>query len=214
MGPKWAVVEGGRFGGTCVNVGCVPKKVMFNTSFVNETIHEAKHFGFTVGEVTFDWAKLKASRDHYIKRLNGIYESGLDKLDITRIEGMASFDGPKTLVVNGQKIQGEHILIAVGGAPNQLNVPGEEHIINSDGFFELETQPKKVAIIGAGYIAVELAGVLNGLGTDTSLCVRKEHALRSFDSMLMTELDKNMKKAGNLSVLKASNYIHASLAVL
>lgn len=202
-GAKVAVIEGGRWGGTCVNVGCVPKKVMYNTAHVAEVIHEAKEFGFTInGEVTFDWGKLKLYRDRYIKRLNGIYEGGLDKMSIDRITGLASFDGPNNLVLSNtadgaeKRITAKHILIAVGGTPNKLGVPGDEHVINSDNFFELETQPKKVGVLGAGYIAVELAGVLHGLGSDTSLIVRGDKALRTFDTMISTHLDNSMKKAG------------------
>ena len=207
-GARVAVIEGGRWGGTCVNVGCVPKKVMYNTSHVRETLHEAKEFGFTIPEgTTFDWGKVKLYRDRYIKRLNGIYEGGLDKLNIERITGLASFDGPNTLVVSpshsddtttasNKKVTAQHILIAVGGEPNKLGVPGDEHLIDSDGFFELETQPKKVGVLGAGYIAVELAGVFHGLGTDTSLIVRGERALRNFDATISSHLDTCMKKAG------------------
>lgn len=181
---------------------------MFNTSTVNEVLHQAKEFGFNVpAGVTFDWSKVKQYRDRYIQRLNGIYEGGLDKLNIQRIAGHASFDGPHTLVVKGKtaaegeeettrKITAQHILIAVGGAPNKLGVPGDEHLIDSDGFFDLETQPRKVGVLGAGYIAVELAGVFQGLGSDTSLIVRGERALRSFDTMLSTQLDAAMKKSG------------------
>lgn len=213
-GAKVAVIEGGRFGGTCVNVGCVPKKVMFNAATISEVIHEAKEFGFNVPEgVTFDWGKLKQYRDRYIKRLNGIYESGLDKLNIQRIHGHASFDGPNTLVVTSKaedgtdetkNITSERVLIAVGGEPNKLAVPGGEHVINSDGFFELECQPKKVAVIGAGYIAVELSGVFHALGSDTSLIIRKDKPLRSFDSMLSTQLDSAMRKSGTLQLLWAT----------
>jgi len=201
-GATAAIIEAGRWGGTCVNVGCVPKKVMFNASHVNEVLHEAKEFGFSVSDVSFNWSKLKAYRDRYISRLNGIYVSGLDKLNVTHIDGFASFIDPQTIKVVGADkeketiLRGKHILIAVGGAPNGLGVPGEELAIDSDGFFLLETQPKKAAVIGAGYIAVELAGVFNGLGTDTSLFVRGDKALRNFDAMLSTQLDANMKKAG------------------
>eukprot|EP00598_Pedospumella_elongata_P004334 CAMPEP_0184978238 /NCGR_PEP_ID=MMETSP1098-20130426/8809_1 /TAXON_ID=89044 /ORGANISM="Spumella elongata, Strain CCAP 955/1" /LENGTH=479 /DNA_ID=CAMNT_0027501355 /DNA_START=77 /DNA_END=1516 /DNA_ORIENTATION=+ len=202
-GAKVAVIEGGRWGGTCVNVGCVPKKVMYNTAHVAEVIHEAKEFGFTItGKVTFDWSKLKLYRDRYIKRLNGIYEGGLDKMNIDRITGLAAFDGPNNLVLSNtadgaeKRITAKHILIAVGGTPNKLGVPGDEYVLNSDSFFELETQPKKVAVLGAGYIAVELAGVLHGLGSDTSLLVRHDKALRTFDNMISTHLDNSMKKAG------------------
>jgi glutathione reductase (NADPH) len=203
-GAKVAVIEGNRWGGTCVNVGCVPKKVMFNTAHVAETLHEAKEFGFTIGgEITFDWGKLKLYRDRYIKRLNGIYEGGLDKLNIARITGMAAFDGPHRLLVDPQDgstdkrtVTAEHILIAVGGTPKALGIPGDEYIIDSNGFFDLETQPKKVAVLGAGYIAVELAGVLHGLGSDTSLLVRGGKALRAFDATISDHLDSSMKKAG------------------
>jgi glutathione reductase (NADPH) len=193
-----------------VNVGCVPKKVMFNASTVHETLHQAKEFGFAVPEgVTFDWGKIKLYRDRYIKRLNGIYEGGLQKLNIDRIAGIGSFESANTIVVTDdsaegtapRKITAEHVLIAVGGAPNKLGVPGEEFCIDSDGFFELEQQPKKVAVLGAGYIAVELAGVFHGLGTDTTLLVRGERALRTFDATISAHLDASMKKSGT-SALK------------
>lgn len=179
-------------------MGCVPKKVMFNAASVAETIKEAKEFGFTVGDVSFDWSAIKRYRDRYIQRLNGIYSSGLDKLKITRFEGFASFEDANTVIVNDQRIKAKHVLIAVGGKPKKLGVPGDEHVINSDVFFTLETQPKKVGVLGAGYIAVELAGVFHGLGTDTSLFVRGDKALRSFDSMINTHLDKSMRHAGML----------------
>ena len=221
-GAKVVVVEGSRYGGTCVNVGCVPKKVMYNTAHVAEVISEAKHFGFNIENVSWDWKTLKKSRDKYISRLNAIYSNGLDsskvqvyflcahtvlltssclQSQVDHVEGFASFSAPGKIKVNDKVISGKHILIAVGGAPNKLGVPGEEYVIDSDGFFALEEQPKKVAIIGAGYIAVELAGVFNGLGTNTSLFVRQKTALRNFDSMIVTALDDSMKKVMNLRML-------------
>jgi glutathione reductase (NADPH) len=178
---------------------------MFNAATVSEVVHHAKDFGFTVPEGTsFDWTKLKQFRDRYIARLNGIYESGLENLSIDRINGRASFEGPNTLVVRGtghshtesRKVTAEHICIAVGGEPNQLEVPGGEHVISSDGFFALESQPKKVGVVGGGYIAVELASVLHILGTDTSLIVRGDRALRSFDVTLSKHLNESFKKSG------------------
>jgi glutathione reductase (NADPH) len=199
-GAKVCIIEQNEWGGTCVDVGCVPRKVMFNAAHVQEIINDAGHFGFSVPYSTFDWGNLKRSRETYIKRLNGIYERGLNKLDITQIhnQGYASFDKDgKTINVGSKKYSADHVVIAVGGAPNSLNVPGDEHALNSDDFFhKLHEQPKKVAVIGAGYIAVELAGVLNGLGSDTSLFVRGDNALRSFDDMLQQNLDKSMKHAG------------------
>jgi len=195
-GAKVAIIENSRFGGTCVNVGCVPKKVMFNTSLVNEIIHDAKHFGYTVGEVSFDWTKVKKSRDRYIERLNRIYEDGLDKINVTRISGYASFSGEKSVSVGDETYTADHIVIAVGGKPMTLGVEGEELIGSSDDFFLLEKQPRKAAVFGAGYIAVEMAGLLNGLGTETSLFVRGPYALRTFDTMISAHLDASMKKAG------------------
>lgn len=170
---------------------------MFNASHVMEAIHDAKEFGINVGDVSFDWAKLKRYRDRYIARLNTIYEGGLDKLKITRIQGYASFIDANTLRVGeSQIVRGDKILVAVGGSPASLPVPGGEHVLDSDGFFELETQPKKAAIIGSGYIAVELGGVFNGLGTEAHLFARENSILRTFDPMIQAHLIKAMNKSG------------------
>lgn len=170
---------------------------MFNASHVMEAIHDAKEFGINVGDVSFDWAKLKRYRDRYISRLNTIYEGGLDKMKITRIQGYASFIDENTLRVGeSQVVRGDKILVAVGGSPASLPIPGGEHVIDSDGFFELETQPTKAAIIGSGYIAVELGGVFNGLGTEAHLFARENSILRTFDPMIQTQLIKAMNKNG------------------
>ena len=198
-GKKVCIVENNAWGGTCVNVGCVPKKVMFNAAHVHSVIKDSGHFGFSVPVTTFDWGNLKRSRDTYIGRLNKIYENGLGKLEITRVmnQGYAIFanDG-KSIAVGDKMYTADHVVIAVGGTPRKLGVPGEEFALDSDGFFELKEQPKKVAVIGAGYIAVELAGVFHELGTDTSLFVRGDKALRNFDEMLSTALDASMRKSG------------------
>lgn len=165
-GAKVAVIERGRknagagLGGTCVNFGCVPKKVMFNTAMHAEMLHTAKEYGFenVPEKPTFNWNLLKQKRDAYVTRLNGIYETNLGKANIEHVEGVATFCDDKVVDVNGQKYSGKHILIAVGGYPSMPDIPGIEHCISSDGFFHLETQPKKVAVVGAGYIATELAG--------------------------------------------------------
>jgi glutathione reductase (NADPH) len=207
-GAKVAIIEASRWGGTCVNVGCVPKKIMWNTAHVAEILHDAKHFGIVHKGFHYDWVSAKAARDTYIKRLNQIYEGGLSKLNIDRIAGFGSFapttssDGLTHLHVDGAdgkftSIAAKHVVVAVGGTPSSLGgIPGEDLALDSNGFFELEQQPKKAAVIGAGYIAVELAGVLNALGSDTSLFVRGDTALRPFDSMLKSSLDASMKKAG------------------
>jgi len=197
-GAKVGVVERQALGGTCVNVGCVPKKVMFNAAMVNEMISAAKEYGFDNCDngPKFNWATIKDMRDFYVKRLNGIYSRNLENSGVTLIEGLASFDGSNSVKVGDTTYTADHINIAVGGKTVMPAIPGIEHCIDSDGFFLLEEQPKKVAVIGAGYIAVELAGIFQELGSATSLFVRGDKALRRFDPILSENLDTAMKKAG------------------
>jgi len=202
-GAKVAVAEVGRIGGTCVNVGCVPKKVMWNAASIAETAHDMSHYGFSgLDDISFDWKVLKESRDVYIQRLNGIYERNIKNSGITQLKGYASLAGQNTVSV--QPFGGEaatytakHILIAVGGKPTFPPGEGiEEHSISSDGFFELEELPRKAIVVGGGYIAVELAGVLQALGTDTKLVLRKSYAMRNLDTMLRNTLDEEMERQG------------------
>ncbi|XP_060065480.1 glutathione reductase, mitochondrial-like [Ylistrum balloti] len=196
FGVKVGLVEQARWGGTCVNVGCVPKKVMFNTAMHAEMMKEHKDYGFDVKCNGFDWGVVKKSRDEYIKRLNGIYESNLAKSKVDTIVGKATFTDDGCVDVNGQKYSADHIMVATGGYPFIPNIPGSEHGISSDGFFELEELPKKVVVIGAGYIAVELAGIFNALGSDTSIMIRYDKVLRTFDSMVSDSVTKNMEDDG------------------
>lgn len=210
-GAKVGVVEKARLGGTCVNVGCVPKKVMWNAATIAETLHDMHHYGFTGGQssdVSFNWSFIKEARDKYIVRLNGIYERNMGNSDVASILGAAALgdksdDGINTVVVTPSDgadpvtYTAKHVLIAVGGYPEFPEGEGvKEHSISSDGFFELEDLPRKAVVVGAGYIAVELAGVLHSLGTDTSLVVRKAKALREFDDMIADTLDEEMAKQG------------------
>ncbi|TNE52182.1 MAG: glutathione-disulfide reductase [Deltaproteobacteria bacterium] len=195
-GASVAIIEGGRLGGTCVNVGCVPKKVMWNAASIAEHIRMAKSYGFSLETSGLDWAHLKRTRDAYVTRLNGIYDRGLGLSGVELIEGWAKFVDPHTLDVNGEKIQAKHILIATGGRPTLPDVPGAELGITSDGFFELEEQPKHVAIVGAGYIAVEIAGVMKALGSKVTVLLRNEQLLRSFDAQLRETLMEEMAKEG------------------
>jgi glutathione reductase (NADPH) len=200
-GKRVAVIERARWGGTCVNVGCVPKKIMYMTSTMAEQMrHDVTHYGFAPPEVKLDYPLLKKRRDAYIVRLNNIYTDGLDSAGVTKIVGDATFVDPHTVAVTKdgqtQNITGEKILIAVGGRPDLPEIPGMEQCITSDGFFEMEELPTKAVVVGAGYIAVELAGVLNGLGVDTHLVVRQHKALRSFDDDITDHLDKEMIRQG------------------
>ncbi|MBH0039777.1 MULTISPECIES: glutathione-disulfide reductase [unclassified Pseudoalteromonas] len=196
-GAKVALIEAKHMGGTCVNVGCVPKKVMWHGAQVAEAINlYAPDYGFNVEVKGFDWSKLVESREAYIGRIHKGYDSGLASNGVTVIKGFAKFVDNKTVEVNGEHYTADHILIAVGGRPSIPHIEGAEHGIDSNGFFELKEQPKRVAVIGAGYIAVELAGVLHGLGTETHLFVRKHAPLRSFDPYIVDTLVEVMAAEG------------------
>lgn len=199
-GANVAVIEGKSLGGTCVNVGCVPKKVMYNAGSVSETLHDAHHFGFKVVKPEFDWLTLKEGRDLYISKLNAIYKRMLEKSNISLISGQATFSGPNTVNVNGNSYSADNILVAVGGRPSlpsAAELLGVEHCLTSDTFFALESQPRTVAVVGAGYIGVELAGVFNALGSTTDLFTRRDKLLSAqFDDMVVDALAMEMGKRG------------------
>lgn len=196
---------------SCRLSSCVPKKVTFNAAALAEAIHDAKSYGFSVQQTApFDWTTFKTKRDAYIKRLNGIYERNLanDKVDylhgwgrlLSKNQAEVTLDDGSKVLVNAKKI-----LVAVGGKPSPPpQIPGAELGINSDGFFDIDTQPKKVAIIGAGYIAVEFAGMFNALGTETHLFIRGETFLRSFDPMIQESVTKEYERLG-VNLHKKSN---------
>ncbi|AWH88652.1 glutathione-disulfide reductase [Limnobaculum parvum] len=196
-GKKCAIVEAKYLGGTCVNVGCVPKKVMWHAAQIAEAIHlYGPDYGFDTTVNRFDWKKLIESRTAYIDRIHQSYDRVLGNNKVDVIHGFARFVDAHTVEVNGEKITADHILIATGGRPSVPSIPGAEYGINSDGFFALDEMPKRVAVIGAGYIAVEIAGVLNGLGVDTHLFVRQHAPLRTFDPMIVETLLEVMAAEG------------------
>ena len=196
-GAKVLLIEAKHVGGTCVNVGCVPKKVMWYGAQVAEALHlYAKDYGFDVSVNKFNWQTLVDRREAYIERIHGAYDRGLAANGVTLVNGYGKFVDSKTVEVNGEHYTADHILIATGGAPSIPNIPGAEHGIDSNGFFALTEQPKRVAVIGAGYIAVELAGVLHGLGSETHLFVRKHSPLRNFDPLLSEALVEAMEAEG------------------
>jgi glutathione reductase (NADPH) len=195
-GARVAVIEYGPLGGTCVNVGCVPKKVMWYTASQAHHFERAADYGYDVSVNGHDWAALKARRDAYVERLNGIYESNLDNSGVTYIAGAAGFVDEHTIAVGDDEYQAERIVIATGGRPSVPNIPGAELGITSDGFFELPERPQRVLVAGSGYIAVELAGVFNGLGSQVQLVVRKDSIIRRFDAMLGEQLMEAMEKDG------------------
>ena len=195
-GQKCAVIERGKMGGTCVNVGCVPKKIMWFGANLSHALDEAKSYGFDVSNNGFSWPKLVEKRQTYISGINEWYYGYLKDLGIDEISGDAHFIDEHTVEVDGKTYSANHITIATGTAPALADIPGAEHAITSDGFFALLERPDKVAIVGSGYIAVELAGVLNSLGTEVTMYLRKEHVLGEFDSLLKTTLFKELKNSG------------------
>lgn len=206
-GKRAAVIEMDKMGGTCVNVGCVPKKVMWNAASIAHALRDAEGYGFKVNLHDFSWQKLVAGREGYIQGINNWYGNYLSDSGIEWIKGEGHFVDAHTLEVNGDHYTADHIVISPGGYPNVPNIPGAEHGITSDGFFALTEQPGRVAIVGAGYIAVELAGLLNALGSEVDLLLRRQHFLTGFDAMLRETLMEQMVNDGvnimpNINVLQ------------
>jgi len=207
-GVKAAVIENGPLGGTCVNVGCVPKKVMWYTAQHAHFIEHAHDYGFDVVANGHDWSKVKERRDRYISRLNSIYAGNLERRGVELIRGTARFLDANTIDVDGRHYSATRIVIATGGYPVVPELPGAELGFTSDGFFELDERPERVAVVGSGYVSVELGGVFHGLGSETTVLVRKDGVLRSFDEMLGRELRIAMEAAG---VSFATGFVPQSL---
>ncbi|HDR1433282.1 glutathione-disulfide reductase [Pasteurella multocida] len=196
-GKKCAIIEAKALGGTCVNVGCVPKKVMWYGAQIAEAIHQyAPDYGFDLQVNKFDFAKLVESRQAYISRIHTSYHNVLAKNNVDVIQGFAKFVNANTVEVNGEHITADHILIATGGRPSRPAIPGAEYGIDSDGVFALSELPKRVAVVGAGYIAVELAGVMNSFGVKTHLFVRQHAPLRHFDPLIVDTLLEVIQQDG------------------
>ncbi|WP_410472618.1 glutathione-disulfide reductase [Faucicola mancuniensis] len=201
-GKKCAIIETKHVGGTCVNVGCVPKKIMWYGAQVAEALHKyAPDYGFDVDVKNFDYKQLIKVRGAYIERTHGSYQRGFDKNGVELIHGFAKFIDQNSVEVThadgtSETITADHILIATGGRPSRPNIEGAEHGIDSDGFFALTDLPKSVAVVGAGYIAVEIAGVFASLGSDTHLIVRKDKPLRTFDGYIVDTLLEVMTADG------------------
>ena len=187
-GARAAVVEHGRLGGTCVNVGCVPKKLMWYAASLGHTVDEYAGYGFDVSRTGFSWPALKRARDAYVERLNGVYARRLETEGVVRYEGTARFVGARTIAIGDMRLSADHVAVATGGIPAVPSTPGAELGITSDGFFELDERPGKVVVAGSGYVAVELAGVLRALGSEVTMVLRRDRLLRAFDEMLGTEL--------------------------
>lgn len=195
-GARVALIEAGRLGGTCVNRGCVPKKIFYNAAHLAASMHDAEGYGYSPIEFQFDWGRFKEARDAAVARLNGIYERNLGGDDVTLIRGWGCLLGEGRVRVGERIIEAEHLLLAPGGRPKLPNIVGAELGITSDDFFELKEQPARVALVGAGYVAVELAGTLHGLGSEVTLALRGDRPLRSFDSLVSEALSAELRESG------------------
>jgi glutathione reductase (NADPH) len=196
-GAKVLVVEKNHLGGTCVNLGCIPKKIMYHAAAIAESIYKGMDYGFSFQAPKLDWRKLVNRRNLYIDKLREQYQQRFDELKIQSIKGSGSFyDDTHSILVDDTVYNAKHVIIATGGEPALPNINGIHHVIDSDGFFALNKQPNKVAVIGSGYIGIELAGILHSLSCETHLLVRGDNPLSRFDPMLGTTLLEIMKSKG------------------
>ena len=195
-GARVALIEHDRLGGTCVNRGCVPKKMLWNASSIAGAINDARAYGFSVGDARLDWSALARLRSTHIARLNALYGRGLDVAEVKHVPGTARFVDAQTVEVENQRLRANHILIATGSRPERPPLPGAELGLTSDEFFELDRQPERVAIVGGGYIAVEFAGLLQGLGSAVSMFLRGDELLTRFDVSIRQTLTDEMRAHG------------------
>jgi glutathione reductase (NADPH) len=204
LGARVAIAESGRFGGTCVNVGCIPKKLFSYAAHFRDELKDAADFGWHAAEPQFDWQKLLANKDREIDRLNGIYERILVNAGVEIFRGKALVRGKNEVEINGKSVTAKHILVATGSWPQKPDIPGAELGITSNEAFSLEKLPRRALVVGGGYIAVEFASIFNGLGVETTLAYRGTQLLRGFDAELGTRLGEEMRRKG-VAVLLAKN---------
>jgi glutathione reductase (NADPH) len=195
-GARVAIAEPGRFGGTCVNVGCIPKKLFSYAAHYREDFAVAKSFGWTLGVPSFDWTTLLANKDREIARLNGVYEGMLAKAGVQILRARATVRDPHTVEVDGRRITAAHILVATGSWPQVPQIPGRELAITSNEAFSLQALPRRALVVGGGYVALEFASIFNGLGVQTTLAYRGPRLLRGFDADLGERIAGEMRKKG------------------
>ena len=216
FGAKVAVAESRYLGGTCVNVGCVPKKLLVYGAHFAEAFDQAEGFGWQLGEANFDWATLIGNKNREIQRLNGIYRTLLVNSGVTLLEGHARLLDGQRVEVDGQVFSARHILLATGGWPQKPEIPGIEHAITSNEAFFLKQLPKRILVVGGGYIAVEFASIFHGLGAKTSLLYRGELFLRGFDMAVRSHLQAELGNSGmdlqfNSDIVKIDKQADGSL---
>lgn len=196
LGARVAIAESRYLGGTCVNVGCVPKKLFMYGARFSDEFAAAAGFGWQVGQPQFDWATLRDNKTREIERLNGVYRNLLENAGVTIYAGHARLRSPNEIEVNGETFSARYILLATGGWPFVPDIPGAEYAITSNEVFYLPELPRRMAVVGGGYIAVEFASIFNGLGVETHLIHRRDRVLRGFDDDLAHHLAKGMAAKG------------------
>ncbi len=204
LGARVAIAESGRFGGTCVNVGCIPKKLFSYAAHVRDELKDAADFGWNIPEPGFDWARLLANKDREIARLNGVYERLLVNAGVAIHRGKALVRGRNQVEINGKTVTARHILVATGSWPQKPEIPGAELAITSNEAFALDRLPRRTLVVGGGYIAVEFASIFNGLGVATTLAYRGAQLLRGFDADLGVRLAEEMGRKGVAVTLNCS----------
>lgn len=216
-GAKVGIAEFDRLGGTCVNRGCIPKKLMVYASHFPSKFEESQGYGWSPVESQLDWTKMIGAVNGEVDRLNGVYQRMLEKSEVKVYQGYAEFVDPHTLKIGEETVTADKILVAVGGKPVKPDIPGIEHTLISDQIFQLTEQPKRVVILGGGYIGVEFACILHGLGTEVTEVIRREHILHGFDQDIRTHIQSEMERHGvrvlNKSVIKQVEKTDAGLAV-
>jgi glutathione reductase (NADPH) len=195
-GARVAIAESGRFGGTCVNVGCIPKKLLSYAAHFGDEFGIAAGFGWSVDNPRFDWARLIRNKDREIARLNAVYERVLTLAGVHIVRGRATVRGPHEVEVDGKRYSARHILVATGSWPVVPPIPGREHAITSDDAFVLAGLPARALVVGGGYIALEFASIFNGLGVKTTLSYRGKRLLRGFDAELGERIAEEMAAKG------------------
>jgi len=210
FGARVAIAENRYLGGTCVNVGCVPKKLYVYASHYSHDFEDARAYGWQVGTPSFDWATLRDNKKREISRLNAVYDRLLDNADVDIIDGQGRILDPRTVAVGRQRYHAKKILIATGGWPHIPDFPGSEHAVTSNEIFDLETFPGRLLVVGGGYIAVEFAGIFNGLGSQVTQLYRGPLFLRGFDEDIRQHAAREIVKSGvdlrfncNLETLEA-----------
>ncbi|MBD2436656.1 glutathione-disulfide reductase [Nostoc sp. FACHB-110] len=205
-GAKVGLAEFDRLGGTCVNRGCVPKKLMVYASHFPDLFEEAQGYGWSPVESVLDWEKMITAVNNEVIRLNGIYQRMLDNSKVEVLQGYGKFVDPHTIMVGERQVTADKVLIAVGGKPFKPNILGIEHTITSDEIFHLKEQPKRIVILGGGYIGCEFACILHGMGSEVTQVIRGEKILRGFDEDIRNEIQQGMTNHG-IRILNNSELI-------